>query len=428
MPGALDDLRVIDATGPIGHYAGRLLADLGADVIKVEPLAGDPARLWPPFLPDTPEPESGLLFLLLNANKRGVRLDLADEQGREAFLRLVATADVLIESWSSQEADSLHLIDEALHEVRPDLIRCSVTGWGLDGPSAGLAYADIVTCAMSGVMQLAGFPDGTPEQLPALQSHACASINAAAGILAAVLHRDATGEGQRVEVSAQEALLMAQETAMQGADINGVDRARTGGTGVLPVKMPGLGVYEVDDGFVYAMCTGTAGSGFAGLVRLMTDLGFEHGLDREPYATFIRTSMTTAQVTALLQDPAQSDRVRPLLEEIEAVVSAFFRRYPKETLYVQGQERRALIGAVNGPREISESVQLVAREWFRSIDDAGRGQTLRYPGPPWRLHGTPATLRRPAPLLGEHNMEVFRESGLAPDAIAALTSDGTPAR
>ena len=70
----------------------------------------------------------------------------------------------------------------------------------------------------------------------------------------------------------------------------------------------------------------------------------------------------------------------------------------------------------------------MAREWFRSIDDAGRGQTLRYPGPPWRLHGTPATLRRPAPLLGEHNMEVFRESGLAPDAIAALTSDGTPAR
>jgi len=428
MPGALDDLRVIDATGPIGHYAGRLLADLGADVIKVEPLAGDPARLWPPFLPDAPAPEGGLLFLLLNANKRGVRLDLSDERSREAFLRLVGTADVLIESWSPGEADGLHLTDEVLREARPDLIRCSVTGWGLDGPSAGLAYADIVTCAISGVMQLAGFPDGPPEQLPALQSHACASINAAAGILAALLHRDATGEGQRVEVSAQEALLMAQETAMQGADINGVDRVRNGGAGVLPVKMPGLGVYEVQDGFVYAMCTGTAGSGFAGLVRLMTDMGFEHGLERDPYATFIRTSMTTAQVTALLQNPAQSDRIRSLLEEIEVIVSAFFRRYPKETLYVQGQERRALIGAVNGPREISESVQLAARDWFRSIDDAGRGRTLRYPGPPWHLHGTPATLRRPAPLLGEHNNEVFLESGLAPDAIAALTSDGSGAR
>lgn len=428
MPGALDDLRVIDATGPVGHYAGRLLADLGADVIKVEPLDGDPARLWPPFLPDTPAPEGGLLFLLLNANKRGVRLDLTEQRGREAFLRLVATADILIESWSPGEAESLHLTDQVLREVRPDLIHGSVTGWGLDGPSAGLAYADIVTCAMSGVMQLAGFPDGPPEQLPALQSHACASINATAGILAAVLHRDATGEGQRVEVSAQEALLMAQETAMQGADINGVDRVRNGGAGVLPVKMPGLGVYEVDDGFVYAMCTGTAGSGFPGLVRLMTDLGFEHGLDRDPYATFIQTSMTTAQITALLQDPAQSGHVRSLLEEIEVVVSAFFRRYPKETLYVQGQERRALIGAVNGPREISESVQLAARGWFRSIDDVGRGRTLRYPGPPWHLHGTPATLRRPAPLLGEHNIEVFRESGLAADAIAALTAGGSQAR
>jgi len=186
-------------------------------------------------------------------------------------------------------------------------------------------------------------------------------------------------------------------------------------------------VYEVDDGFVYAMCTGTAGSGFPGLVRLMTDLGFEHGLDRDPYATFIQTSMTTAQITALLQDPAQSGRVRSLLEEIEVVVSAFFRRYPKETLYVQGQERRALIGAVNGPRDISESVQLAARGWFRSIDDTGRGRTLRYPGPPWHLHGTPATLRRPAPLLGEHNSEVFHESGLTADAIAALASGGSPA-
>jgi benzylsuccinate CoA-transferase BbsE subunit len=418
VAGALDDVRVIDATGPVGHYAGRLLADLGADVIKVEPPEGDPARRWAPLLPDTPEPEAGLQFILLNANKRSVRLDLEDPSGRAAFLRLVAGADVLLESWSPESPEGVPEAD--LLAARPDLVHCSVTGWGLTGSYAGWEYADIVGCAMSGVMQLAGFPDGPPEQLPALQSHACASINAAAGVLAALLHRDASGEGQRVEVSAHEALLMAEETAMQAADINGVDRVRTGGAGQLPVKMPGLGVYEAADGHVYAMCAGTAGSGFAGLVGLMTELGYQHPLGEEPYASFIRDSMTSLQIVALLQDPAQVERVRSILGEIEAVVIDFIRQHPKERLYVEGQQRRVLIGAVNGPAEISSSVQLASRGWFREVDDPGRGRALRYPGPPWLLHATPATLRRPAPLLGEHTTEVLREAGLSDAEIAAL--------
>src|SRR5690606_33114836 len=153
-------------TGAIGHYAGYLLADLGADVVKVEPPSGDPARYWPPLLPDTPAPEAGLQFILLNANKRGVTLDLAAPEGREAFLRLVAGADVLLTSWSALEAEGLRLTPDVLEEANPALVQAWVTGWGLSGPYAEWAYADIVACAMSGVMNLAGFPDGPPEQLP----------------------------------------------------------------------------------------------------------------------------------------------------------------------------------------------------------------------------------------------------------------------
>ena len=409
-PAALSDIRVLDLSRPVGHYAGRLLADLGADVIKVEPLEGDPARGWAPSLPGVPVIEASAPFVLLNANKRGVTLDLESDGGRSAFLRLLASADVLMESWTPSEAARLGLTDEVLRTARPDLIHASITGWGSTGPYAEWAYADIVANAMSGVMTLAGFVDGPPEQLPDHQGYHAASINAAAGVLTALLHRDATGEGQRVEASMFESLLMAEETAMQQADILGTDRARTGGQGALGFKMPGLGIYETTDGHVYSMCTGNAGSGFPGLVQLMRTLEGSSRLDDEPYASLIGTSFNTSQIMGLMEDPARAPTVRAMLGEIEVEVIAFFGRHPKETIYVRGQELRVLVGAVNGPADILASVQLYARDWWRDIEDPARGR-LRYPGFPWALASTPATLRRPAPTLGQHTDEILAEIG-----------------
>lgn len=419
MPGALDDIRVIDATGPIGHYAGYLLADLGADVVKLEPIEGDPARRWPPLLPDTAEPEAGLQFILLNANKRGVALDLATTEGREAFLRLVASADVLLESWSPQEAEALALTADVIEAANPTLVHASVTGWGLSGPYAQWAYADIVACAMSGVMNLAGFPDGPPEQLPDHQGYHCASINAAAGVMAAILHHDATGQGQRVEVSMQESLLMAEETAMQAADILGTDRQRTGGGSAVGFKMPGLGVYDTADGALYSMCTGNAGSGFQGLVELMRELDGPGEIHQEPLFSFVQTRMNTGLLVQAMQDPESATDILETLRQIEAITVDFFRRHPTQVLYNRGQELRVLLGPVNTPQNISTSEQLAARDWFRTIEDPGRGRTLRYPGPPWVLEATPASLRRPAPLLGEHTNEVLSEAGVDGGALVA---------
>ena len=426
MAGALDDIRVLDVAGPIGDYAGRLLADLGADVIKVEPPGGDPARGYPPFLPDVDTPENGLQFLLLNANKRGVTVDVARTEGRDLFLRLVATSDVVIESWRPQEAETLQLTDDTLLEERPDLIHASVTGWGLTGPRAQWAYADIVGLAMSGVMTLAGFPDGPPEQLPDVQGYRCASINAAAGVLAALLHRDATGEGQRVEVSMQEALSMAQETAMQTADVLGTDRARTGGLGTLGIAMPGLGLYECSDGYVYMMAGGVgAGSGFRGLMELMDETGDATPLREGPLASLIEETLLTGEARALLM--AGSERAEALSEPLGRIgeaVSDFLRKHPKQYIYEEGQKRRVLVGMVSTPQDISRNPQLEAREWFVEIDDRGRGRRLRYPGPPWRFKATPVTLRRAAPLLGEHNEEIFGEIGLEPALVGALARAG----
>lgn len=424
MPGPLNDVRVIEVCGPIGHYAGRLLADLGADVIKVEPPAGDPARRFAPFLPDVAPPENGLQFVLLNANKRGVTLDLERADGRALFLRLVATADVLLDSWQPHESATLGLTDDVLLDARPDLIRTSVTGWGLSGPYADWAYADIVAQAMSGVMTLAGFPDGPPEQVADHQGYRTASINATAGTVAALLHRDATGEGQRVEVSAQESLSMAQETAMMFADINGTNRERTGSAVATAVRIPGIGLYEARDGWVYMLAAGTAGSGFEGVLATMDAFGYQSDLREEPWATFIRESMNRALLLQAMADPQQAAALGTKLAHIDTVVIDFFRQRTKRELYETGQQHRLLIGMVSDPEDISTNPQLNARDWFVAIDDPGRGRRLRYPGPPWQLRGTPASLRRPAPLLGQHTAEVLTEIGLAPARARAVAEQG----
>ena len=423
MAGALDDIRVLDATGPIGHYAGRLLADLGADVIKVEPPAGDAARHFAPYLPGVDAPENGLKFVLLNANKRGVTIDTATDEGRALFLRLVATADVLLDSLAPAERARLRLGDDALAGANRSLIHASITGWGLSGPHADWAYADIVACAVSGVMNLAGFVEGPPEQLPDQQGHICASVNAVAGVLAALIDRDSSGEGQRVEVSMQEALSMAQETAMQTADMLGTVRQRRGDGAITAVRIPGVGVYECTDGFVYLMAAGNAGSGFGGVLELIDSYGELGALAEEPLATFLSEAVVSGQAQLLVRDPSQAERaaeIAPLLEAVHQEIVRFARGHSKQELYESGQGRRVLIGMVSTPADISASRQLNARDWFVEIDDPGRGRTLRYPGPPWNMHGTPATLRRPAPLLGEHNAEVFGALGLEAAELARL--------
>ena len=427
MVGALDDIRVLDLSEPLGHYAGYLLANLGADVVKLEPPHGDDSRLWAPFLPDLNQPESSLQFMLLNVGKRGVTLDIYSETGRKVFLQLLAEFDVLLQSWTPQQMETLGLDQATLRELFPDLINASVTGWGLDGPYASFAYSDMVSLAMAGVMNLSGFEEGPPTQLPDQQGFHCASINLAAGVVAAILVREASGIAQDVEVSMHESLLMAEETAMQSADIRGIDRERTGAApGLQVIKLPGMGLYSAQDGWVYAMAAGIAGSGFNGLLALMDLLNdsIADDLREEPYASVMAEFSNSAAVFRLMGDPEKMKEVSGVFAQVDELVTDFFRKYPKEKLYVEGQKLRLLIGTINGPQELSESEQLNDRDWFRTINDSGRGRELRYPGPPWQLKATPAVLRHPAPLLGQHNEEIFSAIGLGKSDIMQMSENG----
>jgi crotonobetainyl-CoA:carnitine CoA-transferase CaiB-like acyl-CoA transferase len=207
MSAPLAHLRVLDLTDLRGALAGRLLADLGADVLKIEPPGGDRDRLRPPFAGDVAAPDRSLPFLYRNANKRGAIIDLHDPDGAERFAALCARADVLLENYGANRRQVLDLAPEAVRERYPRLVHVVIADFGLNGPRAHWRAEPLAAFAGSGALYASGFPDRPPCWLPGFAAHDCAAVFAVVGALAALLERARHGAGQTVEVSVQEAAI-----------------------------------------------------------------------------------------------------------------------------------------------------------------------------------------------------------------------------
>ncbi len=423
-PSALEDVRILDLAGEMGLYCTKLLADLGADVIKIEPPGGDPARRVGPFYHDQVHPEKSLYFFNLTTSKRSITLNLEHEDGRNLFRRLVPSAAVVVESFPPDYLDRLGLGYEGLSRIRPDIILTSITGFGQWGPHAPYKSPDIVAVAMSGIMYLAGDPEDPPNWPYGNQAYICASIAAAMGTLTALYHRDLTGEGQHVDVSAQEALSIAQETAMQTWDMTKRLRSRTGLRGALPVTIPGMGPYPCRDGHVFCFVGTPGGAPWTELLHWMVDEGKAEDLTSEPYAGII-AQLNMRFLTMLVLAPDQVKDTFPHLQHIDDVLRRFLAGKTKMEAYEQGQGRRLLMGIVSTPRDLAENPQLRHRDYFQRVHHGELGDTLTYPGPPVRLSATPWAIRRRPPLIGEHNEEVYGgELGLSKEELAALEAAG----
>ncbi|HEY8490280.1 MAG TPA: CoA transferase [Dehalococcoidia bacterium] len=418
---ALGDVRVLDLTGPMGQYCTKLLADLGADVIRVEPPEGSPARRVGPFWHDEPDPNKSLSFFYFNTNKRSVTCNLVSRDGQALFRRLVPTADVVVSDLAPGELDRLGLAYHHLVELRPDIIVTSITGFGEWGVHAGYLAPDIVGVAMSGVMWLAGYPDAPPVQPPGTQGYVSASIQAAQGTLMALYHRDVTGQGQLVEVSMQEALSLSQETAMQFWDMQKVLRKRTGDEH----RLPGIGTYACRDGYVFSM-VGVPGFGapWSVLCDWMAEEGMAEDLTEPAYQELF-ANLNMRELTRLAADPAALQERLALFRHVDEVLERFFLSKGKQELYEEGQARRLLIGPVNSPKDLAENKQLNARGYFVDVPHPELGTDVRYPGSPYRLSETPWRVRRRPPLLGEHNLEVYHgELGIPKEELATLAAAG----
>lgn len=393
--GPLAGYRVLDLADEKGQLGARLLAELGADVIKIEPpREGDPCRQHAPFYRNERGAETSLFWWVMNAGKRSITLQLKLEAGRQLFHRLVALSDIIIETTMPGEAAALGLDYPTIERVNPSAILVSITGFGQDGPYARWHATDIVGAAMGGLMYLNGDPERGPVRTTVPQAYTQANVQAMVGALTALYARGVNGGiGQHVDVSMQEAVANAMDNAQQTWDIRRVNASGPGlyrnTAGVRTARY----LFETADGWVAALqAGGLIGPNANAIIDWLVEHGEARGLDAPEW----RQKLPAAAPL----DPA--DR-----EYVEETMAAFCRTRKKEELVAEAQRRGAGWAPVFSPREIVESKQLAARDYWVRVQHEDLGQSFIYPGAPFRLARTPWMQRGRAPHLSEHNEEVY---------------------
>ena len=398
----LPPYRVLDLSGPEAVFCGKLLADYGADVVRVEPPGGHSSRLRAPFADDQPGAERSLYFLFYNTNKRSITLDLESERGRDLFRRLVTRSDVVLESFPVGLMDSIGLGYEALKEINPGIVVASVTPFGQTGPWKDYKSSDLIALAASGFMQITGEPDGPPMRQGNEQSHYPGAQFAAASILAALYHRDfGGGEGQHIDVSLQEALITYYTDAHPALawEMLGENVTRVGATSTLVIP---LGAYPSSDGWVSA--------------------GIITPREWDTLAEWIYEVTGNEEVLNDAYRGGNQDRA-PFNDIITALVIDFTTRYTSEFLFHEGQRRNLVFIPVNTVSDLLADPQLEASNFWFGLDHPETG-ILQYPiGVFDSEEVSPAT--RAAPMMGQDNEAIYGgELGLSADDLAALESEG----
>ena len=392
----LSPYRVIDLTSGGASLCGQMLADLGADVVLIEPPGGNSSRRERPFRNNVPDPNQSLAFWSVNRGKRGAVIDLETLSGREAFVALAAGADFLIESCPPGYLDSLGIGYGRLSGLNPALVMVSITPFGQTGPRANWAANDLTVWASSGANAMAGDDDRAPISVAVPQAFLHAGAEAAVGALMAHTARQRDGRGQHVDISAQAASVMAtQATILSHGWNSGPTLRMSGGVkfGGLPLKF----VNPAKDGHVSV--TFLFGSALGPFTRRLMDVMFEEGFVDE--ATRDKDWMNYG---VLLVSGAE-----PMSELMRCIdcISAFTASHTKAELFEMGMTKGLLIVPVSRIDEVVNSPQLAARQYFQQIQHPELGGSVTYPGPFAKFSGAPITYSRRPPLLGEHTAEVL---------------------
>lgn len=407
-PAALEGLRVLDLSGPMGNYSGKLFADMGADVILVEPPSGTELRREPPFIGDVPGVERSLNFAYQNTSKRGICLDLDTASGQQLLRELAAGADLVIETAPPGWMAARGLGYEQLSKDRPQLVVASITPFGQTGPYAQLQATDLVGLATGGLLWMAGYQDAAPTQAHGDQAFKCAAMYGAVAAMLAVTQAELTGEGQHVDISMQESVTLALENAAQTYDLEGVIRKRPLGD----QRFAGYGLFECKDGYIFLGSRGIGNSpAWTRSLQWFKDDGME-GVER----------LLGAEWSDL--DYLKSDEAREVFGEL---FMRWSRQHDKAWLYAEGQKRMIPLAPVSTPRDLLENPQLQARGHFVAFTHPLLQQAAKMPGAPYVLSATPWRVRRPAPTLGQHTAQVLGEIGVAREDVARLFSMGVAA-
>ncbi len=403
--GALNHLRVLDLSRVLaGPWSGQNLADLGADVIKVErPITGDDTRQWgPPFLKDSKGQETteSAFYLAINRNKRSMTLDISTPEGQEIVKKLVLDSDIVIENYKVGQLKKYGLDYQSLSAIKPDLIYCSITGFGQTGPYAHRAGYDFVVQGMGGFMSVTGekedLPGGGPQKAGVAIADLFTGMYATSAILAAVIHRDRTGVGQYIDL----ALLDVQIATMANVASNYLTSGESphawgnASPNIVPYQ-----TFKAADGWI--------------IVAAGNDSQFRHFVE-------------TGNCPELANDPkfaTNPERIRHRDELIPLLQQMTLKKSKKE--WIEALDHAGVpCGPINNFKEVFENEQVIARDIKMQMPHPVAG-TVPLVRSPMRMSATPVVENRPPPLLGQHTDEILKERLDLSDAeIQALKNKG----
>lgn len=386
--------RALDLTDAKGFFCGKILADLGVDVIKIERPGGDPSRNIPPFYHDISDPEQSLYWFAYNANKRGITLDLESDKGQDLFKKLVQRTDFVIESFPPGYMAKLGLDYKRLSEINPGIIMTSITDFGQTGPYAHNKGSDLVVQALGLMLSQNGDPDRAPVRISVPQAYMHACADAAEGTMMAHYYRGITGEGQRVDVSAMESVIWASNWSLPTWDASKTEVKRLGSSTAFAGRESPQ-VWECKDGWVVFTLQ-------AGIIGARSNPKLTEWMDSEGMAPSLMKE----------KDWAKWDWMKSTQTEVDTIILAiswFFRTHTKEEIQDQGRKRDIILYAVSTIPDILKNVQLKDRNFWVDMHHDELADTLTYPGAFVKFSRTPIDRWRRAPLIGEHNDEIRRD-------------------
>ncbi len=403
--------RILDLTTEKAFICGRALSDFGAEVIKIEPPGGDPARFRGFFPGDVPDPEKNLTWYAFNANKKSVTLDITAPEGRELFLKLVRTADAVLESYTPGYLDGLGLGYKDLSAVNPGIVLTSITGFGQEGPYRNYKDPDIVVRALGGMIYTTGYDDRPPLTVSYEHSHTLGAMNGAAGTMIALIHRLHNGRGQHVDCSAQQALDVVCSAEMEGPYAFFREIVTRHGTARAAVSLRDRSVFyntllwSCKDGHIALnlLLNPSAARNNHSMMEFIKKDGIDIGfLESWPWDKKGWEDMTLEQAGKLMD-----------------TLGKFFRNHTKAELLDLAIENRFQLGPCNNAADILAHPQLAARRFWKEIEHPELGRNLKYPGGAVMTTQGYVGPRQRAPHIGEHNDEIIKNLNSVPPKYKA---------
>ena len=408
MTGPLTGLRVLEFADEKGQFCGKLLGDLGADVVKIEPPGGEPCRHVGPFLDDIPHPDRSLSFWYYNTSKRGITLNLETADGRALFRRLAAGADVILETFRPGYLAPLGLDHESLREQNPGLILCSLTPFGQTGPWRDYLSSDLLHMAAGGEMASCGYDEADVPNAPPVAPGGGTAWHmgchfAYISIMAALVYRTVSGHGQYIDASIHEACALTTEAAVANYIYRGEVLRRQTGRHHAAGPTNRTQFRAKDGSYVTALIAGGLNPrNVRNLAELMDSYGMAGDLKDPRYQDPAFIAANTSHI-------------------IGDLLAGFIASLPAEEVYHAAQERGFTWGAVRVPEALLDDAHLHDRGFWKQVEHPELGRSFVYPGEPAIYNGSPWRISRRAPLIGEHNVEIYcGELGLSRGELSVL--------